>query len=602
MDPQELEAFVDPIFAEQMEELQIPGAVFVLVKDGEIVFAKGYGYADLESRTPVVPDKTLFRVGSVSKPFVATAIMQLVERGKINLHDNVNDYLTRFQLEDTYPQPVTLAHLLTHTAGLDDRFIALATRQLNPRETLGEYLAERMPPRIMPPGKFISYSTHGYALLGHVVEEVAGVSFSRYVEENICRPLDMTRTTFLPSRPMMSDLAVGYREEEGSLQPLPLDYVRAAPANQLMTTGTDIARFMIAHLQNGRYRDARILEQATVREMHRQQFTHHPRLPGWTYGFSEFYENNLRALEHGGAWGGFGSHLFLLPVHNLGIFFSYNKQIEIDFHRYLLSQFLDRYYPAQNQIASPERPPRSQYEYDRLVGKYRINLYGRRTLEKLRVFKFEPIRVTANDDGTLTIGAESKGFYKYAKIGPLLFQRVDDEGLVAFQEDSQGNITHLYMGPWAFGRLAWHETRLFHVVVVGAFMLVFLSAAAGWPAGSLVRRTRKKPGNPSSMFHTARLWAGLIGGLNLFFWISLAWVLSSFANEMIYGVPTVVKVLLLIGNLTSILALGLLVFLFLAWKNSYWSTLARLHYTLVCLSALAFVPYLAYWNLLGFRY
>jgi CubicO group peptidase (beta-lactamase class C family) len=106
-----------------MSRLHIPGAVILIVRDGAIFFIKGYGFADLENRTPVIPEKTLFNVSSTSKSFTATAVMQQVERGRLDLNTDVNTYLKSFQLPATFPEPVTLAHLLTHTAGFDERGI-----------------------------------------------------------------------------------------------------------------------------------------------------------------------------------------------------------------------------------------------------------------------------------------------------------------------------------------------------------------------------------------------------------------------------------------------------------------------------------------------
>jgi CubicO group peptidase (beta-lactamase class C family) len=118
-DPAELEAFLDELIAEQMEEHHIPGATVSVVKDGELFFAKGYGSADLERQTPVIPDQTLFSVGSLSKLVTWTAVMQLVEQGKVDLHTDVNTYLKKAEIPATFPEPITLAHLMTHTAGFE---------------------------------------------------------------------------------------------------------------------------------------------------------------------------------------------------------------------------------------------------------------------------------------------------------------------------------------------------------------------------------------------------------------------------------------------------------------------------------------------------
>jgi len=159
----ELETFLDNFFSKRMKELHVPGAAFVLVREGKIYFAKGYGFADRQHRRVVDPERTLFRVASVSKLFTATAVMQLAERGRLHLHEDVNRYLKGFQLESNYPAPVTLANLLTHTGGFDERFVGIAARHASEALPLGFYLAARMPPRVLPPGDLISYSNHGMA-------------------------------------------------------------------------------------------------------------------------------------------------------------------------------------------------------------------------------------------------------------------------------------------------------------------------------------------------------------------------------------------------------------------------------------------------------
>jgi CubicO group peptidase (beta-lactamase class C family) len=351
-DPEELETFLDAFFAEQMEVLHIPGAVFILVKDSETFFTKGYGLADLESQRPVIPDETLFRVGSVSKLFTATAIMQLVEQGRLNLDDDVNKYLKSFQLEKNYPRPVTVANLLTHTGVFDERLTGTGVRSPSELVPLGQYLADNMPPRVMPPDDTISYSNHGYALAGYLVEEISGMPFDQYIEENVLRPLDMNHSSFRqPLRPeLASDLAVGYVYTT-DYQVMPVEYLNIAPPGSLYAKATDMAHFVIAHLQNGRYEDTRILEAETAQEMHRRQFTHHPQLAGWAYGFYEHIENGQRAIAHGGDITGFSSLLFLLPEKNLGFFVSFNASVSALFglgdpREELVSRFLDRYYPG----------------------------------------------------------------------------------------------------------------------------------------------------------------------------------------------------------------------------------------------------------------
>ncbi|HHP7244000.1 MAG TPA: serine hydrolase domain-containing protein, partial [Elainellaceae cyanobacterium] len=347
--PKELEAFLDSFFAENMPQMHVPGAAFILVKDGKTLISKGYGYADLERQIPVDPKKTVFGVASISKVITATAVMQLVEAGKLELHQDVNHYLDGFQIDDTFDAPITVAHLLNHTDGFDDRFIGAAARQASDVMPLKEYVATRMPARIRPPGEVISYANYGTVLAGYIVQEISGMPFAQYVDEKILRPLGMMHSSFLQTTTPDSALeqAVGYQYLNTSssqlsfqfrgvrnppladfkevYQALPVYYANNVPAGVFQGTAADITQFMTAHLQNGRLGDRQILQTATAKIMHQQQFTHDPHLPGWCYGFNERFQNGVRVIEKAGSKPGFNSLMVLLPDRDLGFFITYNR-------------------------------------------------------------------------------------------------------------------------------------------------------------------------------------------------------------------------------------------------------------------------------------
>jgi len=178
-DPHDLETFLDGMLAAQLKDDHIPGATVSVVKDGKVLFAKGYGYADIQRREPVNAATTIFRVGSVSKLLTGTAVMQLAEEGKVNLHADVNTYLKTFQIPATYPQPITLANLLTHTAGFEDSGISNYVPTAHDLQPLGPWLATHMPARVRAPGVFASYSNYGATLAGYIVEQVSGVPFDQ---------------------------------------------------------------------------------------------------------------------------------------------------------------------------------------------------------------------------------------------------------------------------------------------------------------------------------------------------------------------------------------------------------------------------------------
>jgi len=235
----DVSAFLDGIMPQQLAREDIGGAVVLVVKDGKILFAKGYGYADIDKKTPVTPDGTLFRIASISKLFTWTAVMQLVEQGKLDLDRDVNDYLD-FKIPPTYAKPITLRNIMTHTAGFAETFKDKAPPSPSELKPLGDYLKTHVPKRIFPPGVTPAYSNYGASLAGYIVQRVSGQPFDDYIEQHIMLPLGMQHTTFrqpLPEtlKPMMSS---GYTVASAPAEPFQL--AQDAPAGSASITAMDI--------------------------------------------------------------------------------------------------------------------------------------------------------------------------------------------------------------------------------------------------------------------------------------------------------------------------------------------------------------------------
>jgi CubicO group peptidase (beta-lactamase class C family) len=347
IDPIELQAFADTFFAEQMETLHIPGVTFIFVQGERVMYASGYGYANLETATSINADSSVVRIGSVSKPFVATAVLQLVEQGKLDLDSDINQYLTAFQLESAFPEPVTLAHLLTHTGGFLDPpyFTYIDPQKVQP---LGSFLAVNMPSPASPPGDDFNYSNYGYALAALIVEEVSSTPFDQYVEQNIFSPLEMTQSSYLLDPPLPEHMVTGYQYRDGEQIPQPVDYDDDYPGGSIISTAGDMSHFILAHLGDGCYQGACILKLTTLAEMHQRQADTSYEGQYVTFGFTEGIIDDQRLLGHAGAIRGFGSSLDLLPEHNAGYFFSFNAecletsacQIISEFRKQLLERFL----------------------------------------------------------------------------------------------------------------------------------------------------------------------------------------------------------------------------------------------------------------------
>ncbi len=285
-DPQQFEAFMDGVMASTLPTNHVPGAVVVVVKEGEVFFAKGYGVADVAEQTPVNPRTTLFRPGSVSKLFTWTAVMQLVESGQLSLDEDVNTYLD-FKIPDTYTEPIKLRHLMTHTAGFEEKGNGLFKLDVNDVVSLEEYVKTSLPARVYSPGTIGAYSNYGTALSGYIVQRISGMPFETYIQKNILEPLSMDHATFQQPLPaeLMPDMAGGYGYEKGKYVQGKFEYVVGTPAGALSASGLDMANFMIAHLQDGSFGNGQILSEATMRQMHSLVYTADERIDGMAYGF-----------------------------------------------------------------------------------------------------------------------------------------------------------------------------------------------------------------------------------------------------------------------------------------------------------------------------
>lgn len=609
-DPKELEAFMDGAINAELMAHHIPGATVAVVKDGKIILAKGYGYADIDKRKPVVANETLFRVGSVSKLFVWTAVMQLAEQGKLDLDADVNVYLKDFQIPATYSRPITLKDLMTHTPGFEDLASGgrLFVRNYTDIMPLVEDMKDNMPARVRPPGEITAYSNYGAALAAYIVEQVSGLPFDRYVEENILSPLKMNNSTFRQPLPpeLSKQTSNGYRYSNNAYTSEPFEYLQVWPAGSMSATSEDMAKFMIAHLQNGRYGNTSILKNATAQKMHSQLFTNDPKISGWTYGFWEMRLNNQSTIGHGGDTILFHTMLALLPEHNLGIFVSYNEQSSEPAGGELLQAFMDRYYPVP-PLPAPKPVSGFEKNASKFAGSYRPTRSAYTNFEKIGAL-FQEVQVHPGPNSTLMTSQPGLGQGQWVEVASLVFRPVNNasyplllsEGLV-FDEDSQGNINHFFYvnnPTTAYEKVAWYDDANFNYTLLGACIILFLSTLI-WPIGWIFNRG---PIKPEGLDKAARWLAGGASMLNLLFMIGLA-VMSSIAlTILIYSIPPPLIALFAAAIIAAIMALASTAFTVLAWKDGYWSIAGRLHYTLVVIALLAFILWLNNWNLLGFKF
>jgi CubicO group peptidase (beta-lactamase class C family) len=654
-DPRELETFLDGVIGKQMRVDHVPGVTVAVVKDGQLFFAKGYGAADLRAGKPVNAQTTLFRIGSVSKVFTATAVLQLAEQGKVDLHADVNTYLKAFHIPATYPRPITLADLLTHTAGFEGRDTGLQlARTPSDLEPLGRLLAEHMPARVRPPGDLTAYSNYGYALAGYIVEQVSGMPFGQYVAQQIFQPLEMRASTFrqpVEAR-LAADLSTGYIYSAGRYRPDPFEVIADSPAGAMSATATDMANFMIAQLQNGRFGAQRILQDATAKEMQTQHFTNDPRAPGgMAYGFEEQMRNGRRLLIHPGGVGAFYSLLALLPEQHVGVFVAYNSfGGAANFLSYpFLQAFLDHYNPA-SEAPLPTPPAGSADRVSRITGAYWGTDRSDTTWEKLIDSLIWGWSASDAGNGRLKISwllsPLAPGVFgppvTFVEVAPWVFHQVDGPETIVFRPDPGGMRMMRSSYPvMAFDQVAWYATPTFVLALTVVCLLIFLSTLLLWSLGFSRRALRRVTRGPiagqkadkaayinewqppaeiaakafptSFRFHVDRgnlpqLASGLAGALSalnvllvvgaLFF---LFQQLTGAPPEYYYGAPPLLNALFALALISAILTGCVVILAIPVWWRRFWSVGRRIHFSLVALAALALTWQLAYWNLLGFR-
>jgi CubicO group peptidase (beta-lactamase class C family) len=396
----------------------------------------------------VSADATLFRPGSTSKLFTWTAVMQLVEQGRLDLDRDVNTYLD-FKIPARQGKPVTLRQLMTHTPGFEDG--ARGLMPATPEEVnLQNYLKRHLPQRIFPPGELVAYSNYGCGLAGYIVQRVSGEPYAQYIERHILAPLGMDRSTFEQPLPpaLAAMMSRGYQRASDG-KPQPFELVDPAPAGAMSATATDMAKFMIAQLQEGRYGDAQILQPATARLMHSPQYAPAPGMPGFDLGFYQEDRNGLRIIGHAGDTMLFHSDLHLLLDKGVGVFLSFNSAGNpeaggtLTLRRAIFHAFLDRYFPAPSP-QSGAVPASAKADATRVAGWYEST---RRNDSAMKLFALlSQFHVDAAPDGTLTVSpmlVDTAGKpLRWREVAPLQYREVDGRDRLQFVAGAGGEIRY----------------------------------------------------------------------------------------------------------------------------------------------------------------
>jgi CubicO group peptidase (beta-lactamase class C family) len=432
----DLEAWLDGMVPYILKAGDIAGAVVVVIKDGSVLLEKGYGYADVSKKLRMDPEQTMIRIGSTSKLFTWTAVMQLVEQGKLDLDRNINDYLD-FTIPNDFGKPVTLRDLMNHRGGFEEGLKDVLWTNPQGVPSTEAYLKDHKRPMLFAPGMVPAYSNYGAALAGYIVERVSKEPYERYVERHILVPLGMMHTSFdqpLPER-FVALASKGYRT--ASAPPGPYELIVTRPAGSGTTTVADMSRFMLAHLQDGRVGDTEILQADTAKLMHSPSQDVPPRFATMAHGFFYALHNGRTVIGHDGDSLFFHNDFNLLPAEAVGIEFNFNSRGRADAvylaREALFDNFMDRYFPDAAVPMDPPALPTALADAQEIAGRYESS----RRVEHGFISIFYVLQqsiISANADGTISApNFPDTDPVAFKEIGPQLWRRVGGSQQLALQ-------------------------------------------------------------------------------------------------------------------------------------------------------------------------
>lgn len=612
-------SYLDLQMQNLMKKQELPHAVISVVADGEIIFRKGYGFRDVNNLTGIDPEATLFRTGSVSKIFTWTALLQLYERGLLNLDADINDYLN-FEIPSTIegpysretPAPINIRHLMTHSAGFEDVIEGLFSFQ--PQPPLRDYLIRHMPARIFPPGEVMAYSNYGTALAGYIVERISGLSFEDYVDQNIFNPLGMQKSTFRQPLPpeLRPDAVIAYRKIDGEFLPARFEHM-PAPAGGLSTTAGDMALFMFALLHDGSNPFGTLMQTQTLEKMLTIQKTYHPLLGGMTMGFKQFNFKGNEVIFHGGSSSVFDSGLYLLPDENTGIFIAYSGgdytgHIRI-FQDFLKEFFDDKDYEIKDLVlVSPGTAP----TLPELHGEYHQSRMNITSENKVLNLLMGVMHVEIYEDGNLLVkhlGHE----HRFRELQPGIYENLEPKPVYPFgpfkymvaTTTPDGKLMLASDGPMTYIKMPWFATSSFAAIILVPMVILAIFTLLLFAVRAIFKTLSKKK---QKLKGEARL-SRVILIAHAVFLVLMVWLLALTGQphpvhilpEATFGVTSfATKLLNLLPWLITLTTVALLYHAYVQWEKKWWKTGFKIHHTVYSLFAAGLTWLFFYYNMLSF--
>ncbi|HEU5208311.1 MAG TPA: serine hydrolase domain-containing protein, partial [Longimicrobiales bacterium] len=402
----------------------------------------------------------------------------------------------------------------------------------------------------------------------------------------------------LPAQ-LVADMSQGYEWSGGTFEEEPFEIITgAAPAGSISSSASDMAKFMLAHLNGGELNGQRILGAETAELMHTRGFEHDARLPGWALGFYESSSHGVRIIGHGGDTQWFHSDLALIPEDGVGVFVSYNTDTggEVSFSAFMQA-FLDHYYPSTPPPVVLTDEHREQAS--RVAGTYQFNRMSYTTWQKAAGL-MGGVKVSADEEGALVVGLLGEPM-RMVPVGPLLYREELGHELLAFEEDEDGAVTHAFIGSapmMVLERLSWFQSPTLHQVLLILCAVIFVATII-----AAVRRFfRKRWGHvrPEDELRGRSLIVG-IAVLDVAFLVALG-VLASDFWALLSPPFTDLQLALALPVIAGLLTIAAIVVAVRHWRSGAGTRGARITYSVVIATSLVFMWSLNMWNLLGWRF
>ncbi|HYL62880.1 MAG TPA: serine hydrolase [Candidatus Methylomirabilis sp.] len=602
----DLEAFFDGLIPLQMERSDVAGATVLVMKDGQTLLKKGYGYSDVTKKSPVDPDTTMFRLASISKLFTWVSVMQLAEQSKLDIDADVNKYLD-FRIAPAFGKPISLRNLMTHTGGFEEVIRDIIFTDPKHAMSLRDFLLRNQPRRMYAPGEIPAYSNYGVGLAGYVVQRVSNEPFEQYVSEHIFIPLEMKHSSF--NEPITTELSpfvsAGYRNTTEK-PAIGFEIFLPAPAGGVSSSAADMGRFATALLNGGELDGQRILKMETRDLMWTPQFRASDSLPPICMGFYQTWRNNLHFIGHDGDLIAFHSMFLLEPTQKLVLFISYNSAGSAGRNRTeILNGFADRYFPAytapafQNTPAAQLKDAEGSYQSTRRADSTKLAIGN----------PFSQAVAKVDKDGVLTVDTSKdlRGHTrKWKPIGKDLWQSEDDQSRAFAIRDSSGKIVRVAVDfPGVqLQRVPWYEKQSFVASSLGSSAGILLLVVLA----SLIRLGRW-------LFFRKRLaWQPQPGTTRLSFapriaaftWIIVAiWMgllMRSLQGDALPSFPLIERYFWWI-TWFSVLAAFFSIFAVFSglriWNRTDLRQITKVKFSLVALACVFLTWYSIHWNLIG---